>query len=142
MGFRKPVILNCEDEEQIVYIDMFCNESFENAEYISPFTEDHKFPENREEYDGGVNGEPRHIQAFARLKDLETDNFPGQYVVFWYNSMIVFYGSNTMQILAIDDNYHNYLYTENPEFNGGIQGGIGVFGSVCGEKFELMVMED
>jgi len=53
--------------------------------------------------------------------------------------MIVFRRSNTMQVLAIDDNYHNFLYTEHPEFNGGINGGIGVFGSVCGESFELIV---
>jgi len=32
--------------------------------------------------------------------------------------------------LAIDENYHNFLHKEHPELNGGVNGGIGVFGSV------------
>ena len=142
LGYEKPIYLDCELEDQIILVDMFCNEDYENAEYIKPFNDEHKFPDNQEEYDGGNNGEPRHIQAIVPYKDLVSDEFPGQYVVYWYHSMIVFYGSNTMQALAIDDNYHNFLYTEHPEFNGGINGGIGVFGSVCGENFELMVLKD
>ena len=39
----------------------------------------------------------------------------------------------------IDDNFHNYLYKEHAELNGGIEGGIGVFGSVCGFKYDLLV---
>jgi len=140
LGFNKPVTLDCENEEQIIYVDMYCNESWQNAEYIDNFGP-HEKPEDREQYDQGKNAEPRHIQAFMRLKDLKTEFYPGEYVVFWYHSMIVFYGSNTMQILAIDDNYHNFLHKEHPELNGGVNGGIGVFGSVCGEDFDLMVMK-
>ncbi len=142
LGFEKPVFLECENDEQMIYVDMYCNEHYTSAEIISPFREDHKFPESQEEYEGGDNGEPRHLSAFMMLKDLRTDFFPGEYVVFWYASMIVFYGSNTMQILAIDDNYHNYLYREHPVLSGGVDGGIGVFGSVCGEQFHLMVMKE
>ena len=127
LGFEKPVKLFCENEEQIIYVDMFCNEVWQKAEYLDSFGS-HAKPENQEEYDQGKNAEPRHIQAFMRLKDLETSFYPNEYVIFWYHSMIVFYGSNTMQILAIDANYHNYLHKEHPELNGGIIGGIGVFG--------------
>ncbi len=141
LGYSKPIKLECENEEQIIYVDMFCNESWENAEYIYPFSPDSRFPQKREEYDGGVNGEPRHIQAFMKLRDLVTEDYPNQYVIYWYASMIVFYGSNTMQVLAIDDNYHRYLYQEHPVLSGGIEGGIGVFGSVSGEKYDLFVMK-
>ncbi len=140
LGFEKPIKLFCENEEQIIYVDMFCNEDWQNAEYLDSFGANSK-PKNRAEYDQGKNAEPRHIQAFMRLKDLKTSFYPDEYVIFWYHSMIVFYGSNTMQLLAIDANYHNYLYQEHPELKGGINGGIGVFGSVCGEDFILMVMK-
>ena len=142
LGYEKPVYLNCESENQIIVVDMFCNEPYDNAEYIYPFHDEHKFPEDQEEYDGGVNGEPRRIQALVPYQDLISDEYPGEHVVYWYSSMIVFYGSNTMQVLAIDDNYHKFIYSEHPEFSGGINGGIGVFGSVCGKIFELMVNKD
>jgi len=141
LGYEKPVTLESENPNQIILVDMFCNESYENAEYIYPFHDDHKFPEDQEEYDQGKNAQPRHIQALVPYKDLVSSEFPG-HVVYWYSSMIVFFGSNTMQILAIDDNYHYYLHKEHPELNGGINGGIGVFGSVCGESFDLNVMKD
>ena len=140
LGVKKPVELKCENEEQIIYVDMFCNESWENAEFIDNFGP-HDKPEDREQYDQGKNSQPRHIEAFMRMKDLKTDFYPGDYVVFWYHSMIIFYGSNTMQIMAIDDNYHNFLHKEHPELNGGVNGGIGVFGSVCGEDFDFLVIK-
>lgn len=135
-----PIYLECESIDQIVLVDMYCNESYKNAEYITPFL-DHKYPADQEEYDGGKDGEPRHITAFAKLKDFISEEYPGQYVVFWYSSMIVFYGSYTMQVLAIDDNYHKFLYTEHPEYSSGVKGGIGVFGSVCGATFQLVVQK-
>lgn len=140
LGTIKPVFLHGENKEQIIYVDMYCNETWENAEFIDNFGPQDK-PEDREQYDQGRNEQPRHVVTFMRLKDLKTDVYPGEYVVFWYHSMMVFYGSNTMQILAIDENYHNFLYKEHPELNGGINGGIGVFGSVCGEDFDFMVMK-
>ncbi|MFZ0392181.1 MAG: hypothetical protein WAN36_17090, partial [Calditrichia bacterium] len=90
----KPVFMDCEDIDQIILVDMYCNETWENAEYITPFFGQDK-PQNREEYDGGRDGEPRHIRGMARLREMVSDNFPGRYVVDWYSSMLVFYGSYT-----------------------------------------------
>jgi hypothetical protein len=139
LGYENPVFLQCISPDQMIYVDIFCNEPYKQAEYIYPFSDKQKYPQSQDEYDGGKNGEPRHISAFMKYSDLASADYNGQHVVFWYASMIVFLGSNTMQILAIDDNYHKFLYTEHPEFNGGVKGGIGVFGSVCGQKYELMV---
>jgi hypothetical protein len=138
---QMPVFLQCENPDQVVLVDMNCTEPYQNAEYIRPFMESQKFPQNREEYDGGANGEPKHITAFARYKDFTSADYPGQVVIFWYSSMLAFYGSYTMQVMAIDGNFHNYLYKEHPEFEGGIQGGIGVFGSMCGKVFRLRVVK-
>lgn len=141
LGKTKPIYIDCESTDQIVLVDMFCNELWQNAEYVSPFHENHKYPDDQEEYDSGRNGEPRHIMAFARLKDFVSAVYPDQYVIFWYSSMIVFYGSYTLQVLAIDDNYHKFLYAEHPELNSGIDGGIGVFGSLVSERYELMILK-
>jgi hypothetical protein len=139
LGYEKPVYLQCESEDQIIYVDMFCNEPYQSAEYIYPFSDKNKNPQSQNEYDGGKNGEPRHIAAFMKYSDVLASEYNNQHVIFWYASMIVFLGSNTMQILAIDNNYHKFLYTEHPELNGGIKGGIGVFGSVCGKTYQLQV---
>jgi len=138
---EKPIYLECESLTQIVLVDMYCNESYQNAEYITPFHSNHKYPDNQDEYDQGKNGEPRHIQGMGKLKDFASDEYPDHYVVFWYSSMIVFYGSHTMKVMAIDDNYHKFIYKEHPELESGVQGGLGVFGSVCGETFKLQVLK-
>lgn len=141
LGTQKPIYLDCEFEDQIILIDMYCNEEFYNAEIINPFREDKKYPDDQRQYDGGQNGEPRHIVAMAKYSDLRAEMYQNQPVIYWYSAMIVYYGSNTLQVMAIDDNYHHFLYKENPEFNSGVRGGIGVFGSVTGKKFKLMVQK-
>ena len=137
----KPIYLECESLEQIVLVDMYCNEHYKDAEYISPFHSNHKYPSDQNEYDQGKNGEPRHIQGMGKLKDFASAEYPNHYAVFWYSSMIVFYGSHTMKVMAIDDNYHKFIYKEHPEIESGVQGGLGVFGSVCGETFRLQVLK-
>jgi len=139
---QKPIFLGCEKENQIILVDMFCNETFDNAEYISTFRKDHKYPDDQGEYDGGINSQPRHIQGIAQYKELVSPEYPGQHVIYWYSSMLVFYGSNTMQVIAIDDNYHHFLYKEHPEFESGVTGGFGVFGSVNGATFKLQVLKE
>jgi hypothetical protein len=142
LGYEKPIYIECRDPEQIILVDMFCNEPFDNAEYINPFTDNNKYPRNQEEYDGGRNAEPRHIRAFMRYQDIAAPLYGGRHVVYWYASMLVFWGSNTLQVLAVDDNFHRYLYMEHPELNGGVQGGIGLFGSVCGRQYQLEVVKE
>ena len=142
IGYEKPIFVNCNREEQIILVSMFCNESFSNAEYIKPFTDNSTHPRSQEEYDGGRNAEPRHIQAFMKYQDLVAPLYANQHVIYWYGAMLVFYGSNTLQVLAIDDNYHHYSPMENPELNGCIVGGIGLFGAVCGEEYIIQVMKN
>ncbi|MBN2011427.1 hypothetical protein JW960_18995 [candidate division KSB1 bacterium] len=141
LGYDKPILVNCESEDQIILVDMYCNETYDKAEYIYPFN-NHNFPDDDEEYDQGANGEPRHIFALVPYRDMKSPQFNNLPVIYWYYSMIVFYGSNTMQVLAIDENYHQYHYKEHPEQSGGIVGGIGVFGSVVGETYQLDVVKE
>lgn len=142
LSLQKPIFAACEDDEQIIVVDVYCNESWENAEYINPFWGKKK-PEDAGEYGGqDGNSEPRHITATAKFKDLLSLNFPGQYAIDWYSSMIGFFGSYTMQVMAIDGNYYNFINkNEYPELQSGIQGGIGVFGSMCGETYQLYILK-
>jgi hypothetical protein len=138
---RVPLTLGCDDPEQLVMVDMNCRETWQNAEYITVFHGGHKNPGNAEEYDGGRNAEPKHIQAVARFREFYNPDFPGRTVITWYSSMIVFYGTYTMQVSTIDANLHHYLFAEHPELSGGIEGGIGVFGSLTGTRFTLEVVK-
>ena len=140
LGYEKPVRVTCEHclDSQMLLVDMFCDEPYENARYINPFFGQDK-PTSQEEYDGGINGEPRHIQAFVSYQDLVSPDFNHDYVIYWYASMIVFYGRYTMQIMTVDDNYLNFVFDEHPMLSGGIQGGIGLFASMCGQTFQLNI---
>lgn len=142
LSVEKPIFLSCESNEQIVVVDVYCNESWQNAEYINPFWGQEK-PTDASEYGGqDGNSEPRHITAVAKFKELISDNFWGRYVIDWYAAMIGFYGSYTLQVMAIDDNYYNFInHNEYPELRGGIDGGVGVFGSVCGETYRLFILK-
>ena len=143
LGSDVPLYLDLEsqNDDRIILVEMYCNEKYNEAEYIYPFSDSHKYPEEPEEYDGGIDGEPRKIQALVPYKDLMSSDYDDNHVIYWYESMIVFYGSYTMQVFAIDDNYHYYLTTENSVYNGGIEGGLGVLGSVVGRDYALNVMK-
>jgi len=140
LGQPKPIFLEYGHPEQIILVDIFCNETWEMAEYIHPFHGRHSKPSGPEEYEGGPNQEPRHIYAMAPFKDLAAPQFENRNTVYWYSAMLVFYGKHTLQVLAVDDNTQRYLTSEHPEYSGGIEGGIGVFGSVSGEDFTLNVI--
>lgn len=140
---NNPIFIECEDADQIIVVDMYCNESWENAEYINPFWGQEK-PDEAGNYGGqDGNSEPRHIIASAKFRDLLSfANYPGKHVIDWYSSMIVFFGSNSMQVMAIDDNYYDFInINEYPELQSGVNGGIGVFGSACGETFQLYILK-
>lgn len=136
-----PIFIDCESPEQVILVDMYCNESWEDAEYVTEFF-GRSEPEDAEEYEGGQNGEPRHIMGFGKYETFTSNDFPNQYVVDWYSSMIVFYGSYTLQVMAIDKNYQTYITTqEYRELESGIEGGIGVLGSMTGKTFRLEVLK-
>jgi len=140
LGYRKPVFVQHEDPDQLIMVEMYCNEAWNNAEYIYPFGKD-KYPQSQDEYDSGGNGEPRRIFALVKMSDLTAPDYENKNTIYWYASMIVFYGSNTLSVLAIDDNMHHYMTKEHPEISGGVQGGIGLFGSLCGTKYNLQIVK-
>ena len=134
-----PVYLACDDPEQIALVDVYCREDWEPARYIYPFG-DREAPDDYAEY-GGDNGEPRHISAYFRLNDLVRvgEGADERFVIDFYSAMMAFYGAYAVQVFTIDDNYYRFLYRDHPEEEGGIVGGIGVFGSACRRSWEIRV---
>ena len=131
-----PLLLQVDDPEQILLMDVYCQEDYSNARYINPFG-NQDYPRNYQEYGG--DGPPRHISAYFRAKNL--DRLGDTYRLSWYADMLVFYGRYEVGLYAIDDNYYNYLYRDHPELQGGVTGGIGVFGSACRKEYHILVAE-
>jgi hypothetical protein len=126
-----PIVVTGPDPEQILYLDLYCLESYQDARYVHALGSSDT-PQDDNEY-GGENGEPRHISAYFHMNDI--DPVPGGYLVSFYGDMMWFYGRYRVTLCAIDDNEYQYLYRDHPELHGGIVGGIGVFGSTSGRRW-------
>jgi hypothetical protein len=129
-----PMVVDGPDPEQLMAVDVYCLESYTNAEYVNPFG-NQRTPKDYKEY-GGDNGEPRHIATYFRLKDLGPRGGNG-YRLGFYGDMMAFYGEYTVGVFAIDENYYQYLYRDYPERHGGVNGGIGVFGSAWRRQYHV-----
>lgn len=130
-----PIVVACENPEQMFFLDVYCEEDWPNAAYINPVGSQDR-PADYEEF-GGDHGEPRHITAYFRLKNLPMEG--DDYLLGFYEALMVFYGRYTVTCLAMDDNYYRYLYRDHPEESGGIVGGLGVFGSACRKQYRVEV---
>lgn len=128
-----PVVLNGADPTQIILVDTYCLEPFQNARYVNPIGS-RDTPADFDEY-GGTNGAPRHSQFIFRLEDLP--EVSGGYRIGFYGDMMQFYGEHALGLFAIDANYYNYLYRDNPERTSGVTGGVGVFGSASRRTYRV-----
>jgi hypothetical protein len=134
-----PIHLDGRDTTQIILCDVYCRSSWSDARYINPFG-DHDRPDDEQEY-GGENGEPRHIFAYFRLGELARWSTGSSFVLDFYSALMAFYGPYELNVMAIDENTYRWLYQDHPEENGGVEGGLGVFGSAIRRKWYLDVIE-
>ena len=132
-----PIVVACPDPEQIFLIDVYCLEDWQSARFIHQFGGNEDTPQSYDEY-GGDSGEPRHIVAYFRLKDIRQSD--QGYVVGFYGDMMWFFGQYLVGVFSLDENYYNYLYRDHPELHGGVNGGIGVFGSACRKQYAVKVV--
>jgi hypothetical protein len=132
-----PIVIDCPDRNQICLVDVYCTENWSDARFIHRLGGGRDTPRDYDEY-GGASGEPRHISALFRLKDVPVST--EGYRVSFYGDMMWFYGAYTVGVFTIDENYYNYLYRDYPERNSGVSGGIGVFGSACRKQYSVKVV--
>lgn len=132
---KHPVIIETQsDAEFNLYSEFWCFEDYQEAEYTYP--EDNEYPADEEEYMGDTRQYPRRNMGYYMYQPengvLEFNN---------YQSSIMFYGKTRLRLYSIDTNYLSYLYKADGYAHGGIEGGIGVFGSYCGKELYTIVIK-
>jgi len=131
-----PVQISTQDDEEFnLYTEVWHLEKWEDAEYT--YLEDgHEYPDDNEEYMGTTQQYPRrNIGYYMYQPENGILNFNS------YQGSLMFYGRVVMKVYAIDDNYLSYLYRADGYEYGGIEGGIGVFGSSCGDELYTKVVK-
>ena len=131
-----PIKIETQDNESFcLYAEFYCLEEWQNAQYVNVFG-GHEFPDDEEEYENPGNGSPRKIISYYLYQpenNLVTFGF--------YQSAFVFFGRYQLTISAMDDNYFHYLYKPGGYYHGGINGGIGYFGSSSSHTIFTKIVE-
>jgi len=128
-------IVTHDNESFCLYAEFYCLEEWQNAQYVNVFG-GHESPDDEEEYENPGNGSPRKIISYYLYQpenNLVTFGF--------YQSAFVFFGRYQLTISAMDENYFHYLYKPEGYNHGGINGGIGYFGSSSSHTMYTKIVE-
>jgi len=82
-----------------------------------------------EDYDSFMDGYPRKNKYFDKLIPMNGNILTIPFNQFNY----LFYAPYRTTIYSVDDNFYKYIYKDQPYFHGGVQNGIGYFGSAYKE---------
>ena len=114
-------------ENKRVFIEFYCLEKWENAYYVlSDFLG--STPINAADYENPMNGAPRRMTDFGVYFPSQRD---GQYIIRTpFNQLhFIFFGKYRVTVKIVDENFHTYRYKSEGFFHGGVNNGIGFFGS-------------
>ena len=131
-----PIQIGTQNNEEFnLLTEFYCLEEYWEAEYTYP-PEDNDFPQDAQEYMGDVHQYPRRNMGYYMYQ-------PENLIVDFnsYQSSLLFYGKTEVSVYSIDSNYLKYLYKSDGYTQGGIIGGIGIFGSKSGEKLYTRVIK-
>jgi len=121
-----PIKLKVSDQdEKAVYIEYYCLEDWENAFYILSDYLGEK-PQSALEYENTMSGSPRKntsLNIYLPKEDQTIETINNQF-------HFIFYGSYKVSVHIVDDNFLKYRYKSMGYFHGGINNGIGFFGSM------------
>lgn len=131
-------IVTSTGEEQYLQFEFYCLEDYQNAFFTSSIFSGPL--ESDEEYEDPATGAPRKIKFMGRYTPVLENE---QYVITenTNQSAFVFYGRYMVTVYNLDDNYNEYLNSAESYSHGGINGGIGLFGSISGEKIYTKIVE-
>lgn len=129
-------IITQDDGSFNLHAEFYCLEEWYDAEYVFAMEED-TFPEDEEEYESEADGSPRKTTTFYIFQP--TDNMIN---FSFYQYAFNFYGRYKVTVSSIDDNYLNYLYRPEGFNHGGINGGVGYFGSAVSHVMYTKVIEE
>jgi len=137
IDLEHPIIIETQDNNTFnLYCGFYCLEEWQDAEYIFPFG-DQTNPEEEEDYESEADGSPRRTNTFYIFQPTENlINFS------FYQYAFNFYGRYEVTVSSIDSNYLNYLYKPEGFNHGGINGGVGYFGSAVSRVMYTKVVEE
>jgi len=131
-----PIQIGTRNNEEFnLLTEFYCLEEYWEAEYTYP-PADNDFPEDAQEYMGDVRQYPRRNMGYYMY---QPDNLMVDFNS--YQSSLLFYGKTEVSVYSIDNNYLKYLYKSDGYTQGGIIGGIGIFGSKSGKKLYTRVIK-
>ncbi len=123
--------------------EFYCLEEFStNLEFTTPvFGVTHADSSLASAYNAG--GESiRRIKFIGRYTSQAQPGLNGNYLVVKdYKQAFVFYAPYRVSIYIADDNYYRYTYMPEGYLYGGVQGGLGYFGSVSGGRMYCKVVK-
>ena len=126
--------------ETRIRVEYYCLEEFENAFFVSPFSDYlGAQPNDRAEYEGNDYdpGWRKNIELSSLYPNEDNImNLPFHQFQFW------FYGNHKITIEIVDENYFRYNYKSQGYFYGGVsKGGIGYFGSAVSKAVYTKVIK-
>jgi hypothetical protein len=128
-------IYTADDAEFNLFMEFYCMEEWQDADFINVVIGPSS-PESEDEYRGGLNGAPQRLMTFFPY---QPEN--GVVNMATYQQNFTFYSKHRVSIYAIDANYYHYLYHQDGYSWGGVEGGIGYFGSGTGTVVFTEVIE-
>lgn len=137
IDLEHPIQIITQDNETFnLHAEFYCLENWYEAEYIFAM-EENTYPEDEDEYESEADGSPRKTTTFYIFQPTENlINFS------FYQYAFNFYGRYQVTVSSIDDNYLNYLYKPEGYNHGGINGGVGYFGSAVSQVMYTTVIEE
>ena len=123
-----------------VFVEYYCLEDWSNAYYVlSDFFG--TTPENAADYEHPMNGSPRRMVDFGVYFPNQRDEL---YVIRKpFNQLhFIFYGRYRVTIKVVDENYYTYWYRTEGFFHGGVNNGIGFFGSASRQILFTEIVRD
>lgn len=113
--------------------EFYCMDEWNEVEYTLEFPGANSSPQDEEEYENPMTGDPRLYRGYYAYKP-QLDN--GKYVINLGFSQLsyTFYGNYEVRMYSIDHNYYSYLYKPEGYKYGGVHNGYGYFGSANGKK--------
>ncbi len=125
-----PIMIATQNDNIVnLEVETYCLEEWYNAEYIISFG-NIKYPEEENDYESPADGGPRRTRIFYTFQP------QNNLIDFaFYQYAFIFYGKYRVTVSTTDENYLHYKYEPEGYNHGGINGGIGYFGS--GSKHEM-----
>lgn len=139
-----PVYSRFDDSSVVhIYYNYLCLEEFSTSlEFTDPiFGYDHLEEDDQESYDSPLSNNMRESNMLWRYQPLQDSDGNWYLLENTYAGGFQYYGRYRITIFSVDKNFYTYKYHSEGYSNGGIQGGIGYFGSVNGEDFYTKIIK-